>query len=77
MKSHCQVLFWYKYRMSTEREGELGAGKPEDLPIMRDGDAITPSRSFVAMTGMGFFFGMRSQGQGGHIENVGTNAETD
>jgi hypothetical protein len=26
-----------EYQMSTEREGELRAGKPEDLQSMRDG----------------------------------------
>jgi hypothetical protein len=36
------------------REGELGAGKPEDLPIMTDGDAITPSGSIYLLTWMGF-----------------------
>jgi nicotinate-nucleotide--dimethylbenzimidazole phosphoribosyltransferase len=51
MKSHCQALRY----LGVLREGKLGAGKPEDLPIMRDGDAITPSRSCVAMIWVGFF----------------------
>jgi len=38
-------------------EGKLGVGKPEDLPIMKDGGAITPSGDGFVPTRMGFFIG--------------------
>jgi len=53
MKSHCLAFM----HLSDRREGELGVGKPEDLPIMTDGDAITPSGSIFMRPGWGFLLG--------------------
>jgi hypothetical protein len=49
VKSHCSE--------GPEREGEYGAGKPEDLPIVnKDGHAIIPSGSIRRIERGGIFF---------------------
>jgi hypothetical protein len=45
-----------KWRVREGREGKLGEGKSEDLPIMTDGVAKTPFGSISTRPGRGLFF---------------------